>query len=133
MKVRKRRKKIGVPVVSSWFTDKMLFQTVADLQSGRTPKERVRYSDDVVPGLMYVINQSGAITFHTQYQVGDFRGLILLGSLNKDRDDHMTIKQARELTGIITELARHGVDVQDGLHKRLISELKKEGTAWRPK
>lgn len=135
VKIRKRRKKIGVPAVSSVFNEKMLFQTAKDLQSGRIPTERVRYSDDVVPGLRYVINQSGLVTFHCQYEIPDtkFRGMILLGSLNEDAPNHMTIPEARKLAGVVQELASHGVDVQLGLHSRLIRELKKEGTSWRPK
>lgn len=135
MKIRKRRKKIGVPAVSSVFNDKMLFQTAKDLQSGRIPTERVRYSDDVVPGLRYVINQSGYISMHAQYEVSGtkFRGMLLLGSLNEDAENHMTIAEARKLTGIVQELAAHGIDVQEGLHSRLIRELRKEGTSWRPK
>lgn len=131
VKIRKRRKKVGVPAVSSVFNEKMLFQTAKDLQSGRIPTERVRYSDDVVPGLRYVINDSTRITFHVQYDVEGRRGMLLLGSLNEDADDHMTIPEARKLAEVVQELARHGVDVQDGLHKRLISELKKQGTSWR--
>jgi len=133
MKIRKRRKKVGVPAVSSVFNDKMLFQTAKDLQSGRIPTERVRYSDDVMPGLRYVINQSGLVTLHCQYAVGDFRGMILLGSLNEDAENHISIAEGRKLAGVVQELANHGVDVQDGLHSRLIRELRKDGTSWRPK
>lgn len=132
-KIRQRRKKIGIPAVASVFTPEKIFAAAAQLKSGKWPAERVRWTDDVVPGLRYVINSSGLVTAHVSYEVDKFRGLFLLGSLNKEADNHLTIEEARKLARVVQELAEGGIDIQDGLHARLIKELKKEGTAWRPK
>lgn len=130
---RTRRKKIGVPAAKSEFTEEMLFQAAKDLSSGRLKLERVRISDDMVTGLRAVVNRgSGLVTLHVSYEVGDDRPYMLLGSLNKDADNHITIEQARELARTVKALGDKGINVQDGLHKRLIRELREKGTAWRP-
>lgn len=130
---RTRRKKIGVPAEKSEFTEEMLFAAAEDLKAGRLKLERLRFSDDMVVGLRAVVNRnSGLITLHASYEVGDDRPYILLGSLNKGADNHITIDEARELTKTIKALGDKGIDVQDGLHKRLIKELKAQGTKWRP-
>jgi hypothetical protein len=86
-----------------------------------------------VTGLRAVVNKSSLITLHCSYEIGENRPFILLGSLNEDAENHITIKEARELTKTIKALAAKGIDVQDGLHKRLIRELKRDGAAWKPK
>jgi hypothetical protein len=130
---RTRRKKIGVPAEKSKFDATTLLEIAKDLQSGKLPLERVRVSDDMVVGLRAVVNRSGLVTLHASYEVGDDRPFIKLGDINKDSDEHITIEQARELTKTIKALADKGIDVQDGLHKRLMRELKEQGTRWRPK
>jgi hypothetical protein len=129
---RARRKKIGVPADKSKFDAKTLLAIAEDLQSGKLPLERVRVSDDMVVGLRAVVNRSGLVTLHASYEIGDQRPFMKIGSVNKDAEDHITIEEARELTKTIKALADKGVDVQDGLHRRLIRELKEKGTAWRP-
>lgn len=130
---RNRRKKIGVPTETSKFDEDTLLAIGKDLASGKLPLERVRVSDDVVTGLRAVVNRSQLVTLHCSYEVGDVRPFILLGSLNSDADNHITIKEARELTKTIKALAAKGIDVQEGLHKRLMRELKRDGAAWKPK
>ncbi|XUM19798.1 hypothetical protein ACRAVF_19220 [Bradyrhizobium oligotrophicum S58] len=130
---RTRRKKIGVPAEKSKFDATTLLNIAKDLQAGKLPLERVRVSDDMVVGLRAVVNRSGLVTLHASYEVGENRPFMLLGSLNKDADNHITIEEARELTRTIKALADRGIDVQDGLHKRLIRELKEQGTRWRLK
>jgi hypothetical protein len=41
-----------------------------------------------------------------------------------------TIEEARALTKTIRALAEKGIDVQSGLHERLLRELKAQGTRW---
>jgi hypothetical protein len=43
----------------------------------------------------------------------------------------MDIATARTLTRTILDLAKMGIDPQDGLEKRLVRELLEQGTAWR--
>lgn len=129
---RTRRKKIGVPAEKSKFDAPTLLAIAKDLQSGKLPLERVRVSDDMVVGLRAVVNRSGLVTLHASYEVGESRPFILLGSLNREESNHITIDEARELTRTIKAIAAKGIDVQDGLHKRLIRELKRDGAKWTP-
>jgi hypothetical protein len=128
---RSRRKKVGVAVLKSQYNEKILFSTVDELQSGKIKLERMRYVDDVVPGLRFVMNRTGLVTFHIQYEVGKERKYLLLGSLNKERDDHMSIQEARDVAETVKALAEKGTDPAEGLHRRLIRELKRDGANWK--
>lgn len=130
---RQRRKKLSVPAEKSKITEAMLFATAKELESGKIPLERMRYTDDLVVGLRVVVNRTTTITFHVSYEVGDERQYLILGSLNKDREDYMTLDEARELAKTVKALAAKGIDPQDGLHRRLMRELREKGTSWRPK
>lgn len=131
---RNRRKKLGVPSRASQFNEKMLFTAVEELQSGKIKLERMRYVDDVVTGLRFVMNrESGLITFHITYAVGNDRKYLLLGSLNKERQDHISIEDARKLAETVKALAEKGIDPVEGLHARLMRELKRDGAKWQPK
>jgi hypothetical protein len=103
-----------------------------DLQSGRLPLDRTQISDDMVSGLRAMINKSGLISLHASYYVGDARPYLKLGDLNADSEDHISIEDARHITKVIKALGAKGIDVQAGLNKRLIRELKRDGTSWRP-
>jgi hypothetical protein len=61
-----------------------------------------------------------------QYRVKDTRPSLLLGHFPK-----MKIEEARGIAATIEALADKGIDVQDGLHDRLIRELKQQGVNWR--
>jgi hypothetical protein len=87
----------------------------------------------MVAGLRAQVHRSGLVSFHVSYYVGDKRPFINIGSLNEDEPDHITITEARQLAKTIKALGDKGIDVQDGLHKRLLRELKRDGTNWRPK
>ncbi|KRQ11888.1 hypothetical protein AOQ73_05635 [Bradyrhizobium pachyrhizi] len=79
-----------------------------------------------------MIHKSGLISFHCSYYVGENRPFMKLGDLNEDSPNHITLDDARDLTKTIKALGEKGIDVQEGLHRRLIKELKKEGLKWRP-
>lgn len=128
---RTRRGKLSVPAAKSKITTEMLFATAEELHSGKIPLERMRYTDDLVVGLRMVVNATKTITFHIAYEVGDARQYMILGSLNKERPDYITLDEARELAKTVKALAAKGIDPQDGLHKRLIRELKRDGVAWK--
>lgn len=88
----------------------------------------LRATDNECPGLRIIIRPGGACSFHVQYRVAgrNRRPTIMLGS-----HPEMPIDQARALTKTIVELAHKGIDVEDGLHKRLMRELQEQGTNWR--
>jgi hypothetical protein len=118
----------------SKFTIETLQALAKDLSTGRLPLERTTVSDDRVIGLRAMVMKNGNITFHASYHFGDKRPFMLLGQpIDKKADDYVSLEDARELTKTIKYLAEEiGVDPQDGLQKRLIRELKTEGTSWRP-
>lgn len=130
---RARRKKIGVPAEKSKFDATTLLAVAEDLKAGRLPLERVRVSDDMVVGLKAVVNRSGLVTLHVSYEVGDERPFMILGSINKDADNHITIEDARDLAKTIKALGERGINVTDANNRRLIAELKRDGNRWRPK
>jgi hypothetical protein len=113
------------------FTAEKLEAFARDLKSQRVPLERQQISDDVVTGLRAVIHKTGLIAFHVSYYVGDKRPFMKIGEFNKESPDYMSIEDAREIARTIKAIGERGVDVQDGLHRRLVRELQEKGTAWR--
>jgi hypothetical protein len=84
-------------------------------------------SDDVVPGLRAIVRKSGEISLHVSYTIGESRPYLLLGHM-----PDITIAEARELARTVLALAEKGIDPAEGLHARLIRELRAKGTRWRP-
>lgn len=123
----------GSGTTSRKFTVEALEGLAKDLKSGRLPLERTQISDDMVTGLRAMVNKSGLISFHASYYVGGNRPFIKLGDLNRDSPDYISLEDAREITKTIKALGNKEIDVQAGLHRRLIRELKRDGTSWRPK
>jgi hypothetical protein len=111
----------------SEFTEGML-QSMSDaLKSGRMKVDKVTFTDDVQPGLRAVVRQTGTVTFHAHYDFNGSRPMLKVGDLGET-----SIGEARALTKTIRALAEKGIDVQSGLHERLLRELKAQGTKWRP-
>jgi hypothetical protein len=127
------RRKLGAPAPKprkplSRFTPKILKDTLADLQSGRLGTlDKVTIGDDDQPGLRAIVRKSGTVSFHVIYSVNDERPILLIGHW-----PHTSIDEARDLAKTIRTLAAEGIDVTEGLHARLISELKRDGIKWRP-
>jgi hypothetical protein len=130
---RTRRKKIGLPTEKSKFDKETLLAIGKDLQSGKLPLERVRVSDDVVVGLRAVVNRSGLVTVHCSYECGEDRPFMLLGSLNDGEENQITINEARALAKTIKALGERGINVTKANDQRLLKELRRDGTSWRPK
>jgi hypothetical protein len=127
--VKTPRKSGSAP--SKKFTPERLEAFARDLKSQRVPLERQQMSDDIVVGLRAMIHKTGLIAFHVSYYVGDKRPFIRIGTFNRDDPDYISIDDAREVAKTIKALGEKGVDVQDGLHRRLVRELKEKGSAWR--
>jgi hypothetical protein len=125
------------PDEPSKFTEKNLFAIAKDLETGRMPlpSGRIQVSDDRVTGLRAMVFKSGMVTFHIAYFVSgkDERQYMKIGQLNKESEDYISLVDARELTKTIKSLGDKGIDVQDGLLKRLVKELLEKGTSWRAK
>ena len=109
------------------FTNETLEKLADDLQKKRVPLDRVTISDEMQVGLRAIIRNTGGITFHASYDIGGGRPYLKLGTYPE-----MTIKEARELTKTVRYLADMGIDPQEGLHDRLVRQLKEKGTRWRP-
>lgn len=109
------------------FTVDTFEKLAKDLESGRIPLDRVTVSDNMQTGLRAVIRNSGLISFHVQYDAADSRPYLKLGN-----HPEMTITEARGLARTVRTLAGKGIDVQEGLHERLVRELKEKGDRWRP-
>lgn len=103
-----------------------------DLQSGRIPLDRITISDEMQVGLRAYIRPSGQIAFHVQYPRPDGKSRFDRNVMKIGDFPEMTIPEARELAKTIMSLAKMGIDVQEGLHERLITELKAKGPKWRP-
>jgi hypothetical protein len=95
--------------------------------ANKTDTVPTRWSDSDCPGLRFYIRK-GAATFHVQFTVAGRkkRPMILIG----ERPE-MTLQQARAVTKTIVELGKLGIDVSDGLEKRLVRELQEQGVNWR--
>ena len=116
---------------SSKFTAERLRAFSKDLQTQRVPLERQQISDDMVVGLRAMVHKSGLIAFHVSYYVGDKRPFMRIGTFNEGDPDFISIEDAREVAKTIKALGDKGIDVQDGLQRRLVRELKEKGTNWR--
>ena len=126
------RKQIAIPNEPSPFTAKNLKDIARDLASGKLKLPRVQISDDMVTGLRAMVNKSGLISFHAAYTIGGSRPLLKIGEMDKKSPEYISIEDARHLTKTIQALADKGIDVQEGLHRRLVRELRDQGTNWRP-
>jgi Arm DNA-binding domain len=111
----------------SEFTAEMLQSMSEALKSGRMKVDKVTFTDDVQPGLRAIVRSKGAITLHCHYDFEGSRPMIKVGEI-----PGCTVDEARALTKTIRALAAKGIDVQSGLHERLLRELKAQGTRWRP-
>ena len=131
--IRRKRKEAPStpPPGPSKFTEKLLHQMSKDIQSGAIPLTKkqpwVNIGDDRQTGLRAIIRKSGTVTFHAMYQIGESRPMITVGHF-----PDTTIEEARHLTKVVRSLADKGIDVQEGLHQRLLKELERDGTNWRP-
>lgn len=137
--MRPRKKLETQPDSDTRFDKPTMMAILKDLQTGRLPLPRVQISDDMVTGLRAMINRGGtkqnpggSIALHAAYTVGGSRPLVKLGELQDGAEEPITIEEARELTKVIQALGDEGVDVQEGLHRRLMSELRRDGVNWRP-
>ena len=132
----KKRRRAGAgppaePPEPSGFTAERLKVIAHDVKSGvrPTPKSQpwISIGDDRQPGLRAIIRKSGAVTFHCMYYFGASRPMVLVGQFPET-----SIEEARHLAQVVRGLAEKGIDVQEGLHERLLRELQEEGLNWRP-
>ncbi len=124
------RRKPTVPApkaVRPEFSGRLFEGLLRDLKKQKGTIDRVTVSDDVVKGLQAIIRRTGMISFHVGYDYRGSRPVLKLGNFPE-----MSVAEARELAKTVRELADKGIDVQEGLHERLIRELLAQGTAWRP-
>jgi hypothetical protein len=129
-----RRKALGLGEQSK-FNLEMLKAMAKDLATGKTPLDRVVLSDDLVTGLRAIVRKSGNVSLHASYHFDGGRPLIILGdpTLSPKDPNYISLADAREITKTIKHLAGNGIDPQEGARRRLLKELKRDGTAWRPK
>jgi hypothetical protein len=109
------------------FSGSLFKRLLRDLEKHKGTIDRVTVSDDVVTGLQAIIRKTGLISFHCGYSFRGSRPVLKLGNF-----PDMSVAQARELAKTVRALADMGIDPQEGLHERLIKELREKGTAWRP-
>ena len=127
-----RTHRIRPPVEASKFTVENIEGTAELISSGKLPLHRTSIGDDVVTGLRASFHPSSLITYVVMYTVGDKRSSITIGVHDPDHKknknpDHLSIAEARELAKTIKAIADKGIDPQEGLHRRLIKELKRDG------
>lgn len=129
------------PRSRSKFTPQMLEQLRDSLVKGEIGiRDKIGVSDDIQDGLRALIRATGLITFHAHYAIDQERPNMKVGHYPTDEvlrknpnAGHLAIEDARKLTATIRELGNKGIDVQEGLHERLLRELREQGTNWRVK
>lgn len=97
---------------------------VEDMKSKRIPRSRMTMTRD---SLMVLMRDTGEISFHAIYTVGNKRSSILLGE-----HPDMTLDRATKVAKSIYTLGQMGIDPQEGLHARLVREIESQGAKWRP-
>lgn len=123
---RATRKQTGHPSPVGFNIEKLLSLTDA-LSSGLMKVDKITVSDDMVSGLRAICRNTGGISYHVAYVVNGSRPYLKIGS-----HPGMTIAEARAIAKTVIALSKKGIDPQDGLHARLIRELREQGEAWRP-
>jgi hypothetical protein len=108
-------------------TDALLERIRRDVK--KTGIERHRMSDPLQPGLRVQVYYEGQVSFIVEYKLP---GIKSRPHLTIGHWPDMSIQEARKLAVIIRDLGNKGIDVQEGLHDRLLQELKRDGTKWRP-
>lgn len=129
-----RRKALG-SASDSKFTEENLKALSRDMKSGRIMLDRMTLSDDIVTGLRAMVLKSGVVSFHVSYHLGGRRPFMVIGELTDDKKnlDRLTLEEARDVARTVKHLAETtGIDPQEGLHRRLVRELKEKGKNWRP-
>lgn len=107
-------------------TDALLEKSKRDIK--KLGVARLRMSDPLQPGLRIQIYLEGQVSFIVEYKLP---GIKTRPHLTIGHWPQMSIKEARELAVLIRDLGNKGIDVQEGLHDRLIQELKRDGLKWR--
>lgn len=125
--MRARKAKPVPKAVEPRFTVETLKAIAKDVKKIGLTKSTV--SDDVQTGLRANIYKSGQISFIVEYKLP---GIITRPYVTIGEHPTMSIPEARQLAAVIRDLAQKGIDVQAGLHERLIAELKRDGVKWRP-
>lgn len=72
------------------------------------------------------MREGGIVALHAHYQIKKSRPVLKVGELPGS-----TVEDARKLKRAIRALAAKGIDVQNGLHERLMRELLEQGEDWR--
>jgi hypothetical protein len=122
----RRKPKIKAPKIERpEFSAPLFERLLRDLKKGKL--DRVSVSDNEVQGLQVIIRKTGLISYHVNYDFGGSRPVLKIGT-----HPGTTVAEARDLARTVRELAAMGIDPQQGLHERLIRELKAQGSAWRP-
>ena len=107
--------------------DALLERTKRDIK--KLGLERIRMSDPLQPGLRVQVYYEGQVSFIVEYKLP---GIKSRPHLTIGHWPQMSIMEARKLATLIRDLGNKGIDVQEGLHDRLLQELKRDGTKWRP-
>lgn len=109
------------------------FEALAeDLKSKRVPLDRITVSDSLQVGLRAIIRDTGNVSYHVQYEVVGKDGSKSRPYLTIGHYPETTVAQARKLAKTVIALAGKGIDVQAGLHEKLIKELIRDGERWKP-
>jgi hypothetical protein len=126
------RKRTLRPGEASQITEKTLFKIADDLRKGIPPLPKLSVVDDLVVGLRFIIYKDASIAMHASYTVGDRRPFFKIGVLNPKDPDHLSLTDARQLVKDIKAIGDRGIDVQDGMMRRLIKEIQRDGSRWTP-
>ena len=103
-------------------------QIEENLRKAKASGERQRFTDEGCENLRIIAYPDGRVTFAAAYRLPRMstRPMFTLGDLSQ-----MTLQEARDLTEIVVELGRRGIDLHEGLHTRVVEELKRDGLNWR--
>lgn len=114
-------------VPEALITDALLEKSKRDIK--KLGLARLRMSDPLQPGLRVQVYFEGQVSFIVEYKLP---GIQSRPHLTIGHWPQMSITEARKLAVVIRDLGNKGIDVQEGLHDRLLQELKRDGTNWRP-
>jgi hypothetical protein len=133
------RKRTLRPGEASQITEKTLFKIADDLKRGVPPLPKLSVVDDMMTGLRFIIYKDAEISIHVSYTVGERRPFMKIGSLSPASHsrqpktaEQLTLAEARDLTRAIKAIGDRGIDIEQASRQRLLSEIKRDGAAWKP-
>lgn len=98
------------------------------IHQAKASGQRQRFTDEGCENLRITAYPGGRVVFAASYRLP---GTVTRPNFTMGDLSQMSLEEARKLTEIVVELGQRGIDLHEGLHTRVVEELKRDGLNWR--